>query len=76
MVLQFHPLRAASNTSILRHNANVREQEMAKVALENRNFRHPRGKNITISGSSGDDAKRYQIRDVKRAIEMVTDEEA
>ena len=41
-----------------------------------RNFRHPKGVNITISGRTGDDAKQYQIRDVNRAIELVTDEEA
>ena len=40
-----------------------------------RNFRHPKGVNITISGRTGDDAKQYQIRDVKRAIELVTHEE-
>jgi len=40
-----------------------------------RNFRHVKGVNITISGRTGDDAKQYQIRDVQRAIEMVTDEE-
>ena len=58
-------------------------RELASVGFEHRggkgshqNFRHPKGVNITISGSSGDDAKQYQIRDVKRAIEMVTDEEA
>lgn len=41
-----------------------------------RNFRHPIGVNITISGKAGDDAKHYQIKDVKRAIEQVSDEEA
>ena len=41
-----------------------------------RNFRHAKGINITISGKTGDDAKHYQIRDVKRAIELVSDEEA
>jgi predicted RNA binding protein YcfA (HicA-like mRNA interferase family) len=41
-----------------------------------RNFRHAKGVNITISGRTGDDAKHYQIRDVKRVIEMVTDGEA
>jgi predicted RNA binding protein YcfA (HicA-like mRNA interferase family) len=41
-----------------------------------RNFRHPKGVNITVSGKSGDAAKHYQIRDVKRAIELVSDEEA
>lgn len=35
-----------------------------------RNFVHPRvSKPITISGAPGDDAKRYQIRTVKHAIE-------
>jgi predicted RNA binding protein YcfA (HicA-like mRNA interferase family) len=33
-----------------------------------RNFKHPRGIKITISGNLGDDAKRYQERDVKKAI--------
>lgn len=41
-----------------------------------RNFRHSKGVNITLSGKTGDDAKRYQVRDVKRAIELMTDEEA
>ena len=41
-----------------------------------RDFRHAKGVNITIGGRTGDDAKHYQIRDVKRAIEMVTDGEA
>ena len=35
-----------------------------------RNFVHPKvAKPITISGSPGEDAKHYQIRAVKRAIE-------
>ena len=41
-----------------------------------RNFRHPKGVNITISGKTGEDAKHYQVRDVKRALEMVTDEKS
>jgi predicted RNA binding protein YcfA (HicA-like mRNA interferase family) len=41
-----------------------------------RNFRHPKGVNITLSGKSGQDAKRYQVRDVERAIELIDDEEA
>jgi len=40
-----------------------------------RNFRHRKGVNITISGKTGDDAKHYQVRDVMRAIELVSDEE-
>jgi predicted RNA binding protein YcfA (HicA-like mRNA interferase family) len=37
-----------------------------------RNFAHSRrSKLITISGALGDDAKQYQLRAVKRAIEEV-----
>lgn len=41
-----------------------------------RNYRHPAGINITISGQTGDDAKPYQVKDVKRAIELTKDEKA
>ena len=41
-----------------------------------RNFRHRLGVNITVSGRIGDDAKHYQVRDVKRAIQLVSDEKA
>ena len=35
-----------------------------------RNFVHPKvAKLITISGAPGDDAKQYQVRAVKRALE-------
>jgi predicted RNA binding protein YcfA (HicA-like mRNA interferase family) len=34
-----------------------------------RNFEHPRGARITLSGQLGDDAKPYQEREVKKAIE-------
>jgi predicted RNA binding protein YcfA (HicA-like mRNA interferase family) len=36
-----------------------------------RNFRHPNGVNITISGKPGSDAKLYQVRDVVLAIKQV-----
>ncbi|HEX7860589.1 MAG TPA: type II toxin-antitoxin system HicA family toxin [Verrucomicrobiae bacterium] len=36
-----------------------------------RNFTHPRGPRLTLSGGLGDDAKHYQERDVKRALEAV-----
>jgi len=36
-----------------------------------RNFKHPRGVRITISGNPGQDAKRYQERDVEKAIREV-----
>ena len=34
-----------------------------------RNFKHPSGVKITLSGKQGDDAKPYQERDVRKAIE-------
>jgi predicted RNA binding protein YcfA (HicA-like mRNA interferase family) len=35
-----------------------------------RNFRHPSAKRrVTLSGKSSDDAKPYQVREVKAAIE-------
>lgn len=34
-----------------------------------RNFKHPAGSRITISGGSGDDAKPYQERAVRKALE-------
>jgi predicted RNA binding protein YcfA (HicA-like mRNA interferase family) len=33
-----------------------------------RNYLHPRGVRITVSGHAGDDAKRYQERDVENAL--------
>jgi len=57
-------------------------RELTNAGFENRggkgshrNFRHPEGVNITISGRPGNDAKHYQIRDVRRAIEMVSNEQ-
>ena len=41
-----------------------------------RNYRHPRGASITLSGTPGQDAKRYQVFDVKQAIGLVSDEKA
>ena len=38
-----------------------------------RNFTHPRGQRVTLSGGAGDDAKHYQERDVKRAVAAVKD---
>ncbi len=37
-----------------------------------RNFKHPSGAKITISGSLGHDAKKYQERDVEKVIREVT----
>jgi len=36
-----------------------------------RNFQHPKGYRVTLSGHRGDDAKHYQERDVKLAIKAV-----
>jgi predicted RNA binding protein YcfA (HicA-like mRNA interferase family) len=33
-----------------------------------RNFEHPSGVRTTLSGKPGDDAKKYQEREVKRVI--------
>lgn len=34
-----------------------------------RNFEHEKGVRVTLSGKPGDDAKKYQEREVKQAIE-------
>jgi predicted RNA binding protein YcfA (HicA-like mRNA interferase family) len=34
-----------------------------------RNFRHPTGLRVTVSGNTGHDAKPYQEREVRRKIE-------
>jgi predicted RNA binding protein YcfA (HicA-like mRNA interferase family) len=34
-----------------------------------RNYEHPRGGRVTVSGQPGDDARPYQVREVRRAIE-------
>ena len=36
-----------------------------------RNFTHPNGWRVTVSGQAGDDAKHYQERDVRRAVAAV-----
>ena len=36
-----------------------------------RNFTHPQGLRVTISGGAGDDARHYQERDVRRALAAV-----
>ncbi|MDP6490558.1 MAG: type II toxin-antitoxin system HicA family toxin [Kiritimatiellia bacterium] len=37
-----------------------------------RNFTHDRGSKITLSGNPSHDAKRYQERDVRKAVREVT----
>ena len=36
-----------------------------------RNYKHPEGVNITISGKLNSDAKPYQEKDVKKALERI-----
>jgi predicted RNA binding protein YcfA (HicA-like mRNA interferase family) len=36
-----------------------------------RNFTHPRGLRVTLSGQAGDDAKHYQERDVRRVLDAL-----
>lgn len=36
-----------------------------------RNFEHPDGERLTISGKSGDDAQRYQEKLVREALERL-----
>jgi len=36
-----------------------------------RNFTHPKGLRVTVSGQAGDDARRYQERDVRRVLDAV-----
>ena len=36
-----------------------------------RNFIHPKGVRVTLRGGSGNDAKHYQERDVRRALDEV-----
>jgi predicted RNA binding protein YcfA (HicA-like mRNA interferase family) len=39
-----------------------------------RNFTHPKGVRVTLSGGPGDDAKHYQERDLRRALEAVREQ--
>lgn len=40
-----------------------------------RNFLHPSGVKITISGNPGDDAKQYQESEVKKVVKEALDNE-
>jgi predicted RNA binding protein YcfA (HicA-like mRNA interferase family) len=35
-----------------------------------RNFSHPKGQRVTLSGNPGDDARHYQEKDVRKAIDQ------
>ena len=36
-----------------------------------RNFTHPKGPRVTLSGNLSDEARHYQERDVRRALDAV-----
>ena len=38
-----------------------------------RNFTHSKGLRVTVSGNQGDDAKHYQEREVRRALEAANE---
>ena len=57
---------------MIRMPPRVREPiaELDRAGCVNRNFVHPEAvKPVTITGRPGDDARRYQIRAVRQAIE-------
>ena len=52
----------------------IRDLEQAGFANRggkgsHRNFEHPQGMRVTVSGQLGDDVKPYQEREVQRVIE-------
>lgn len=58
-------------------------RDLARAGFEDRggkgshrNFSHPRGVRITISGKPGDDAKPYQERQVAQALKNARHETA
>jgi predicted RNA binding protein YcfA (HicA-like mRNA interferase family) len=36
-----------------------------------RNYKHPKGLRVTVSGHAGDDARHYQEREVRRALDWL-----
>jgi predicted RNA binding protein YcfA (HicA-like mRNA interferase family) len=36
-----------------------------------RNYKHPKGLRVTVSGHAGDDARHYQEREVRRALDKL-----
>ena len=54
-------------------------KQLQRVGFDNRggkgshrNFTHKKGVKITISGKTGDDAKPYQVKAVKKAVSEVS----
>lgn len=52
----------------------IRDLEQAGFAnrggkRDHRNYEHPKGIRVTVSGQLGDDAKPYQEKEVRRAVE-------
>ncbi|OQB46670.1 MAG: YcfA-like protein [bacterium ADurb.Bin157] len=64
----------------------IKIRELIKILKENdfvdrggkgshRNFLHPSGAKVTISGNLGDDAKPYQEKEVKKMVKEVRENE-
>lgn len=60
------------------HKVRQLISDLEKARFENRggkgshrSFMHPKGIRVTSSGHPGNDAKNYQERDVKRALEAL-----
>ena len=64
----------------------IKIRELIKILKENnfverggkgshRNFLHPSGAKVTISGKLGDDAKPYQEKEVKKMVKEVQENE-
>jgi predicted RNA binding protein YcfA (HicA-like mRNA interferase family) len=56
-------------------------RELEKAGFRNRggkgshrNYRHPKGVTIVLSGKAGRDARDYQVKEVRQAIERVENE--
>ena len=70
-------LAVISSTEAWTCSVNSLKKSLSKLRVDrggkrsHRNFLHPSGVKITLSGAPGDDAKHYQERDLKRAIQKV-----
>ena len=56
-------------------------QELEKAGFRNRGgkrshrkYRHPKGVVVVVSGKPGSDARKYLIKDVRKAIALVSNE--
>ena len=64
------PPKIRQLTSVLHHAAFTEDSGKGS----HRKFRHPSGVRVILSGNLGDDADRYQIREVEEALRKVKNE--